>query len=137
MNFENLNWPKPLDSSDSEYAAELSERERADQIMAEQEMAEMEKTAELVAELEKKEAEEKKSQQQPKSDKKIYPKSQTHVYRSKETNNQISRKPAKNIFPARKAAEYLSKLNPEKEEGGEDDRPFSDIYPYSRNLNRR
>lgn len=126
MNFENLRWPTPIDSTDSENAAELSERERADQIMEEQEMAEMEKTAELVAELEKKE-EEKNSHHQPKSDKKVYPKAQVQVYRTKETGIKTDRKPVENS----------TKLNPEKEEDSDSDHPYGDIYPYSRHLNRR
>ncbi|MFA6194151.1 MAG: hypothetical protein WC719_00195 [Patescibacteria group bacterium] len=126
MNLETFRWPAPIDSSDSENSEELLERERADQIMEERETAEMEKTAELVAEQEKRE-EEKNSHRQPKSDKKVYPKAQVQAYRTKETGTKTDSKPVEN--PA--------KFNQCKEEDGENDRPYSDIYPYSRNLNRR
>ncbi len=135
MNFETFRWPKPIDSSDSENSEELLEREKADEIMEQQEMAEMEKTAELVAEQEKKEEE--GGRHKLKSDKKIYPKSQTHMYRAKETGIKINRKPAEKIVPVDGGMENPAKLNPEKSGDDEVNHPYEDIYPNSRNLNRR
>lgn len=123
MNFENLSWPKPIDDGNPENAAELLERQQADEIFERQREEEIERTADLVAEREK------KVKAIPK---KIYHSHSENKYRSgkkKLNDNPIRTSSDKNEAP-------VSRPDVEDQEGDEVRHPYDEIYPYNRNLRR-
>ena len=122
MNFENLSWPKPMNDADPENAAELLERQRADEIFARQEEEEMEKTAELVAEQEKKS--------------KVVPKKIYHSHPEKKYRTGRRKLDDRAQVPAKK--EETPGPSPEAEDRDDDNvrHPYDEIYPYNRNLRR-
>lgn len=127
MNFESLKWPTPIDSSDSETAAELLDREKADEIVEARELEEMEKEADFVAEQEEKKN---KGKAAPK---KIYPVSRSKAYRIE--GARLDARPASKGL-VKESGEEVSKLNPGPDDDSDIDHPYDDIYPYNRNLHK-